>query len=211
MQGADQGPKSFKTWVIWPHVAQAKNRPPGLAFRPRSLRLPGRRGAKSVVAEITRPCLSGEIFDREEQRWALHRRQLGDGGAGFVHRGAAGAVGHQDERYGFAFVALKPWDEREKAGLEAGEIMRKLNARFAREIPDANVFGFLPPAIPGLGQSSGFSMWLQDRSGQDPDYLDRNLKAFLAAARKRPELAGVTSLYNTGARRSTPTWTGTRP
>ena len=100
---------------------------------------------------------------------------------------------------GFAFVSLKPWDERDRPDLEAGAILRRLNAQFAREIPDANVFGFLPPAIPGLGSSSGFSLWLQDRSGGEPEYLDRNLKAFLAAARKRPELAGVTSLFNTGA------------
>ena len=97
--------------------------------------------------------------------------------------------------YGFAFISLKPWDDRKDAGLEAGAILRKLNARFAREIPDANVIGFLPPAIPGLGSSSGFSLWLQDRSGGEPEYLARNLAAFLAAARKRPELQGVTSLF----------------
>jgi HAE1 family hydrophobic/amphiphilic exporter-1 len=100
--------------------------------------------------------------------------------------------------FGFMYVALTPWDDRKEAHLEAGEILKRLNARFAKEIPEANVFGFLPSAIPGLGVSSGFSLWLQDRSGGDPDYLDKNLKAFLAAARKRPELAGVTSLYNTG-------------
>ena len=98
---------------------------------------------------------------------------------------------------GFCFVSLEPWDDRAKAGLEAGALVRKLNARFSREIPDANVFAFLPPAIPGLGSSSGFSMWLQDRSGGDPDYLAQNLQKFLAAARKRPELAGVTSLFST--------------
>jgi HAE1 family hydrophobic/amphiphilic exporter-1 len=99
---------------------------------------------------------------------------------------------------GFCFVSLKPWDDRAKAGLEAGELVRRLNARFSKEIPDANVFAFLPPAIPGLGSSSGFSLWLQDRSGGDPDYLAQNLQKFLAAARKRPELTGVTSLFNTG-------------
>jgi len=100
--------------------------------------------------------------------------------------------------YGFQYVALTPWDDRKDPQMEAGAILRRLNTRFAREIPEANVFGFLPSAIPGLGVSNGFSLWLQDRSGGDPEYLDRNLKAFLAAARKRPELAGVTSLFNTG-------------
>jgi HAE1 family hydrophobic/amphiphilic exporter-1 len=97
---------------------------------------------------------------------------------------------------GFAFVSLHSWDTRKKSGMEAEQIMRRLNARFAREIPDANVFGFLPPAIPGMGSSSGFSMWLQDRSGGDPAYLAGHLKTFLDAARRRPELSGVNSLFS---------------
>ncbi|BDU72662.1 efflux RND transporter permease subunit [Mesoterricola silvestris] len=100
---------------------------------------------------------------------------------------------------GFAFVTLQPWDDRSGHHLEAGEILKRLNGRLAREIPEANVIGFLPSAIPGLGVSNGFSLWLQDRSGGEPDYLDRNLKAFLAAARKRPELAGVNSQFSTAA------------
>jgi HAE1 family hydrophobic/amphiphilic exporter-1 len=97
---------------------------------------------------------------------------------------------------GFAFVALKPWDDR--PGLDAAAILAKLNVRLAKEIPDANAIGFLPPAIPGLGTSTGFSLWLQDRSGGDPEYLSQNLQKFLAAARKRPELQGVTSFFSTG-------------
>ena len=96
---------------------------------------------------------------------------------------------------GFAFVALKPWDER--PGLEASAILARLNTRLAKEIPDANVIGFMPPAIPGLGTSTGFSLWLQDKSGGEPEYLAQNLQKFLAAARKRPELQGVTSFFNT--------------
>ena len=100
---------------------------------------------------------------------------------------------------GFCYVTLQPWDDRHGKDMEAAEIMRRLNGRFAREIPEANVFGFLPSAIPGLGTSSGFSLWLQDRAGQDPEFLDRNLKIFLAAARKRPELSGVSSQFSTAA------------
>jgi HAE1 family hydrophobic/amphiphilic exporter-1 len=99
---------------------------------------------------------------------------------------------------GFAFVSLHPWDDRKKPGMEAEAIMRRVNARLGRDIPDANVIAFLPPAIPGMGQSNGFSMWLQDRGGNDPAYLARNLRAFLEAARKRPELSGVNSLFSVG-------------
>jgi HAE1 family hydrophobic/amphiphilic exporter-1 len=56
----------------------------------------------------------------------------------------------------------------------------------------------MPPSIPGLGTQGGFSFWLQDRSGGTLDFLNQNLQKFLAAARKRPELAGVTSQFTAG-------------
>src|SRR5580765_4663014 len=98
---------------------------------------------------------------------------------------------------GFFFIALKPWDERRGKGMEAKQILERLNKQLASDIPEANAFGFLPPAIPGLGNAGGFSFWLQDRSGGSVDYLDQNLKKFLAAARKRPELSGVNASFAT--------------
>jgi HAE1 family hydrophobic/amphiphilic exporter-1 len=95
----------------------------------------------------------------------------------------------------FYFVSLKPWDERRSAALNARAIVNTLNGRLAKAVPEAVAFGFMPPSIPGLGNSGGFSLWLQDRSGGSVELLDRNLQAFLVAARKRPELAGVTSLF----------------
>jgi HAE1 family hydrophobic/amphiphilic exporter-1 len=96
----------------------------------------------------------------------------------------------------FYFVALKPWDDRKAAALHARAIVDRLNGRLAKAIPEGVAFGFMPPSIPGLGNSGGFSLWLQDRSGGSVELLDRNLQTFLAAARKRPELAGVTSLFS---------------
>jgi HAE1 family hydrophobic/amphiphilic exporter-1 len=96
----------------------------------------------------------------------------------------------------FYFVALKPWDDRRAGALHARGIVDRLNRRLAAAVPEAVTFGFMPPSIPGLGNSGGFSLWLQDRSGGSVELLDQNLQAFLAAARKRPELAGVTSLFS---------------
>jgi HAE1 family hydrophobic/amphiphilic exporter-1 len=63
-------------------------------------------------------------------------------------------------------------------------------------MPEAIAFAFNSPAIPGLGNAGGFSFWLQDRSGGSVDFLDQNLQKFLAAARQRPELAGVFSQFS---------------
>jgi len=94
----------------------------------------------------------------------------------------------------FFFVSLAPWSERSTPETGFKGIVAALNRRFAT-IPAAQVFAFLPPAIPGIGTGGGFSMMLQDRSGQDVAFLEQNLQLFLAAARQRPELAGVFSPF----------------
>jgi hydrophobic/amphiphilic exporter-1 (mainly G- bacteria), HAE1 family len=96
---------------------------------------------------------------------------------------------------GFFFVALDPWDERGGKGMDAKALIAKVNNRFRAEIPEATVFAFLPPPIPGLGSAGGFSLWLQDRSGGSVAFLDENLQKFLAAAKKRPELQNVNSTF----------------
>ena len=63
----------------------------------------------------------------------------------------------------FYFVTLKPWGER-GSGLTADAIMRNLNQRLAA-VPDAQIFGFSPPAIPGIGTSGGATFMLEDRIG----------------------------------------------
>jgi len=60
----------------------------------------------------------------------------------------------------------------------------------------AVAFAFGPPAIPGLGTGSGFSMMLQDRAGQSPQYLEEQARAFIAAARKRPEIGNALTTYS---------------
>ena len=66
----------------------------------------------------------------------------------------------------------------------------------ALTIPEATAFAIMPPSIPGLGNQGGFSMWIQDRSGGSIEFLDEQVKTFLAEARKRPELAGVNTPFS---------------
>ena len=91
---------------------------------------------------------------------------------------------------GTGFIGFKPWDERGRPELTAKAILRTLNAEFAK-IPEARVFALLPPAIPGISAAGGFSMFLQDRSGGTVPFLAENVKRFVDAARKRPELQNV--------------------
>ncbi len=90
----------------------------------------------------------------------------------------------------FYFVALAPWSERDRQGLTAAAIMRQLNRRLAR-LPAAVAFAFAPPAIPGVGTSGGVTFMLQDRAGRDLGFLAERTRAFLEAARRRPEFAAL--------------------
>jgi HAE1 family hydrophobic/amphiphilic exporter-1 len=95
----------------------------------------------------------------------------------------------------FFFVSLDPWADREGNGRTAKELTTQLNDAFRSQVAEATVFAFLPPAIPGLGTAGGFSLWVQDRTGGDVQYLNQNLQKFLEAARKRPELQNVNSAF----------------
>jgi len=77
--------------------------------------------------------------------------------------------------------------EREGAALEARGILRNLNRALATQVPEATRFAFSPPAIPGFGNAGGFSMWLQDRAAGRWSFSIRTSRAFLEAARKRPD------------------------
>ena len=63
-----------------------------------------------------------------------------------------------------------------------------MNGAFAK-IPEARVFAFAPPAIPGIGTAGGFNLMLAGPLRRSTvEFLAQNVAKFLAAARKRPEL-----------------------
>jgi hydrophobic/amphiphilic exporter-1 (mainly G- bacteria), HAE1 family len=67
---------------------------------------------------------------------------------------------------GVMFVLLKPWAERKSffesiVGILYGPT--GLMGKFTKEIPEAQVFAFNPPAINGVGSIGGFTFELEDR------------------------------------------------
>jgi len=96
---------------------------------------------------------------------------------------------------GFYFLQLDPWHERRTQELSANGLMRALNQRLAREIPEAIGFAFGPPAIPGLGTAGGFTFMLQDRTAGNVQQLWENLEKLIAAGKKRPELASLVATF----------------
>jgi HAE1 family hydrophobic/amphiphilic exporter-1 len=94
----------------------------------------------------------------------------------------------------FFFVTFKPWDERTTRAEQFQALKAHLNQELSR-LPAAIAFGFSPPAIPGVGTSGGFTFILEDRSGSDVQFLTRNLGIFLETARKRPEIASLSTTF----------------
>ena len=94
----------------------------------------------------------------------------------------------------FFFVTLKEWKDRQKREEQYQFIRQSVNQRLAG-LRQGVAFSFSPPAIPGVGTSGGFTFVLEDRSGKDVEFLADNLDKFLAAARKRPELASVNTTF----------------
>src|SRR5579872_2786435 len=92
----------------------------------------------------------------------------------------------------FFFVTLKPWDDRKSRAEQLQAIKQRINSDLS-SLPEGIAFSFSPPAIPGIGTSGGFTFVLEDRAGTDLEFLSSNLKTFLTEARKRPELAGLST------------------
>lgn len=92
----------------------------------------------------------------------------------------------------FLFVKLVNWHERE---LTANEMVAKTNGILGKQIIEAQAMAFGPPAIPGLGNGSGFSIMIQDKSGQPPSYLAEQTNKFIAEAQKRPEIASAFTTF----------------
>ena len=92
------------------------------------------------------------------------------------------------------FVSLKPFEERKDDSLLSFAVLPRLNKQFAG-LKDGFVLAINPPAIPGLGTTGGFEFYVQNRGSGDPRATNQALQAFLADARQRPELAGLSTTF----------------
>ncbi|MBJ3775910.1 efflux RND transporter permease subunit [Acuticoccus mangrovi] len=95
---------------------------------------------------------------------------------------------------GLAVIVLKPWSERTTPETSLKAIYAHLTKEFAA-MPEANVFAFPPPPIPGLGSAAGFDYRLQALGGQSPQELDQALKGLTVAANGEPAIGRAYSTF----------------
>ncbi|MEJ2802943.1 efflux RND transporter permease subunit [Comamonadaceae bacterium PP-2] len=96
----------------------------------------------------------------------------------------------QGQNVGLAFVILKDWSERSGAEHSAQAVAGRAFGALAG-IRDAFIFALSPPPIPELGNATGFTFRLQDRSSQGHAALTAARNQLLGMAAQSPILAGV--------------------
>jgi HAE1 family hydrophobic/amphiphilic exporter-1 len=94
----------------------------------------------------------------------------------------------------FFFITLEDWAARKKPEEQYAAIKANLNRQLGG-LTQAIAFSFPPPAIPGIGTSGGATFILEDRAGKDLAFLAEQTNKFIDAARKRPELASVSTTF----------------
>lgn len=108
-------------------------------------------------------------------------------GFSFLQGGAASNMGS-------LFVVLKPWKERRAADESIFAVIEKTYAITSR-VQEAVIFSINPPAIPGLGMSSGLQMQLLDINNLGAKEMQQAVTGIQQASLHDSRIASVTSLY----------------
>jgi multidrug efflux pump len=92
---------------------------------------------------------------------------------------------------GTVFLTLAPQHQRKRTAVE---ITAELNQKFAG-MKEGFAFAIMPPPILGLGQGSGYSLFVQDRAGLGYGQLQNAVGAFSGAISQTPGLLFPISTY----------------
>lgn len=92
---------------------------------------------------------------------------------------------------GTVFFALKPLSERTRT---AEQINAEINAKLS-QIQEGFAFSIMPPPILGLGQGSGYSLYIQDRAGLGYGALQGAVNTMSGAIMQTPGMSFPISSY----------------
>lgn len=96
---------------------------------------------------------------------------------------------------GTVFINLKLWKDRDLKTEGVPQIIAEIQRRTA-DIKEARIIVISPPAIPGLGQSSGFTFeFQQTTSTDDIRQFEAVMRKFIGALNQRPEIAMAYSFF----------------
>ncbi|MBE9461548.1 efflux RND transporter permease subunit [Dyadobacter subterraneus] len=97
---------------------------------------------------------------------------------------------------GTMFVTLQPWADRKGAEHHVQAVIKQIQQKTG-DIKEARVLAIAPPAIPGLGQTSGFTFELQQTTSTDDiKKFEAVTQKFLGAVNQRPEIGMAYTFFN---------------
>ncbi|MBB6256298.1 HAE1 family hydrophobic/amphiphilic exporter-1/multidrug efflux pump [Xanthomonas arboricola] len=129
---------------------------------------------------------TGEVLKQVEHHFLVDQK---DSVAGIFAVSGFSFAG-TGQNVGFAFVKLRPWDERTGKGQSVTDVAGKAGAFFST-IRDAKVFAFAPPAVSELGNATGFDLMLQDRANLGHEALMQARNQLLAELSQDKRLVAV--------------------
>lgn len=112
----------------------------------------------------------------------------------FISVSGFSLLGGSGSNNGLGIAMLKDWEEREEPELGLRAILPRLYSGLWA-VSEAQVMVFNPPAIPGLGTSSGFDFRLQDNLGRDVSELAQVMNGLIFEANQEEALSRVYSTY----------------
>jgi len=115
-----------------------------------------------------------------------------------VFAGLSGATQTLSSDTVTVFPVLGPTEERRRVGQGADQVAAELRKRL-NAIPEGRFVVVSPPPVSGIGNTSGFSMRLEDRGGLGPEVLARQTAELVAAANATPGMTGVYSTFSVDA------------
>ena len=93
------------------------------------------------------------------------------------------------------FVVLKNWKERPGKEHSAQAVVDRFNRQAYGMVQEAQVFGIIPPVIPGMGNTGGLQFELEDRKSLGAEELQKAVNTLLAEYRSEPNIASLSSMY----------------
>ncbi len=149
-----------------------------------------------VTVMVNTPEASSLQITREAMQHAdAVIRQLPDVEATSYAAGFNMMAGVASTDSGVIFIALKGYNQRKHSAME---IARSLNEALYMAVPEAICYAFIPPAIPGLGITSGVTVEVQDLEGRGTAYLAAETDKLIEALGKEPSISSVTTPFNDG-------------
>lgn len=102
--------------------------------------------------------------------------------------------GGEQPNAGTFFVILKNWKDRKGKEHTAQAIVNRFNME-ASGIQEAQIFGMVPPAIPGLGASGGLQLQLEDRNNLGPTEMQHAIETLMEHYHEKPQLLNISCMY----------------